>query len=74
MSRQTHNPEGPRPDKEKFAEYASQPRIGFVREFLDFLLHNKKWWLTPIILVLLVLGLLVMLGGTGAAPFIYTLF
>jgi hypothetical protein len=74
MSRQTHNPEGAPPDKEKFAEYASQSRTGFVRELLDYLLHNKKWWLTPIILVLLVVGLLVMLGGTSAAPFIYTLF
>jgi hypothetical protein len=68
MSRQAHNPEGVPPDKEKFAEYASQSRTGFVREL------NKKWWLTPIILVLLVVGLLVMLGGTSAAPFIYTLF
>jgi len=74
MSRQAHNPEDSPVDNEKFAQYASQPRIGFVREFLDFLLHNKKWWLAPIILVLLVVGLLVMLGGTSAAPFIYTLF
>ncbi|MCD4822973.1 MAG: DUF5989 family protein [Phycisphaerae bacterium] len=44
------------------------------REFWDFLKHNKKWWLTPILLIMLVLGLLVFLGGTGAAPFIYALF
>jgi hypothetical protein len=74
MNRQAQNPEDSPPDQEKFAEYASQSRTGFVRELLDFLLHNKKWWLTPIILVLLVLGLLVTLGGTGLAPFIYTLF
>lgn len=55
-------------------EYASQPQPGIAREFLDFLLHNKKWWLTPIILVLLLVGLLAVLGGSGAAPFIYTLF
>ena len=41
---------------------------------VDFLLHNKSWWLTPIIVMLLLVGLLVMLAGTGAAPFIYTLF
>ena len=40
----------------------------------DFLKHNKKWWLTPIILVLLLFGVLLILGGTAAAPFIYTLF
>ena len=45
-----------------------------LREFWDFLRHNKKWWLTPIILVLLLIGLLAVLGGTTAAPFIYTLF
>jgi hypothetical protein len=36
--------------------------------------HNKKWWLTPVIVLLLLLGVLVVLGTSGAAPFIYTLF
>jgi len=58
----------------ELARQASQSQRGIVGEFGDFLLHNKKWWLTPIILVLLLVGLLIMLGGTGAAPFIYTLF
>ena len=49
-------------------------QVGLLREFGDFLLHNKKWWLTPIILTLLLVGVLVVLGGTAAAPFIYTLF
>ncbi len=53
---------------------ASQSQQGIVGEFVDFLLHNKKWWLTPIVLVLLLVGLLVVLGGTPLAPFIYTLF
>ena len=57
-----------------FERQASAPQQGIVREFLDFLLHNKKWWLTPIILVLLLFGLLIILAGSGAAPFIYTLF
>ncbi|MDH3719216.1 MAG: DUF5989 family protein [Planctomycetota bacterium] len=60
--------------QQDFAEAAGQQQVGFFREFLDFLLHNKKWWLTPIVLVLLLVGALVMLGGTAAAPFIYTLF
>ena len=49
-------------------------KLGIAREFIEFLRHRKKWWLTPIILVLLMVGLLVIVGGTGAAPFIYTLF
>jgi hypothetical protein len=36
--------------------------------------ESKKWWLAPFLLVLLVLGGLMLLSGTAAAPFIYTLF
>lgn len=57
-----------------FSSMAEAPRSSFVREFWDFLRFNKKWWLTPIILVLLAVSVLVMLSGTAAAPFIYTLF
>ena len=45
-----------------------------VSEFLYFLKTSKKWWLLPIVVVLLVFGVLVFLSGTAAAPFIYTLF
>jgi|TARA_B100000315_G_C14207026_1_gene420304 hypothetical protein len=58
----------------EFAAEAKQPQIGIVRELMDFLLNNKKWWLTPIILCLLMFGLLLVLGESTAAPFIYTLF
>lgn len=44
------------------------------REFYDFLKENKKWWLAPIMISVLLLGALVLLGGSAAAPFIYTLF
>lgn len=43
-------------------------------EFWQFLKENKKWWLIPILLSIALLGGLVLLSGTGAAPFIYTLF
>lgn len=43
-------------------------------EFWMFLKENKKWWLIPILLSIALLGGLVMLSSTGAAPFIYTLF
>lgn len=59
-------------DFEKAAE--EQAGTGFLREFLGFLRHNKKWWLLPVLVLLLLLGLLVVLSGTGLAPFIYTLF
>jgi len=53
---------------------AEQKRPGLVGEFWEFLKHNKKWWLLPIILVLLLMGLLVVLSRSAAEPFIYTLF
>ncbi len=61
-------------EKSDFAAEAKQARSGLVGEFVDFLRENKKWWLAPIIISILALGALVMLGGTAAAPFIYTLF
>jgi hypothetical protein len=46
-----------------------------VNEFWVFLRIRKKWWLTPIVLVLVLLGLLIVVAqGSAAAPFIYTLF
>jgi len=57
-----------------FAREANLQRSGFLTEMWQFMAHNKKWWLTPIILVLLAFGVLIALGGTAAAPFIYTLF
>lgn len=59
--------------EDDFSSIADEQDPGLLAEFWDFLIHNKKWWLTPIILVLLLMGLLVMLSGTAAAPFIYTL-
>ena len=63
-----------RAETEDFAKLADQKAPGLGREFFDFLRTNKKWWLTPIILALLLVALLVILGSTAAAPFIYTLF
>ena len=74
MSSKTTKPKPQSPQQPEFEDYASQPQSGIVREFIDFLAHNKKWWLTPIILILLLVGLLVVLGGSGAAPWIYSLF
>ena len=56
-----------------FARQAEETPVGVLREFWAFLRYNKKWWLTPILLVLLLVGVLVVLSGTGAAPLIYTL-
>jgi len=67
-------PDRETPEKSDFASDARKQRTGLVGEFWDFLRQNKKWWLAPIIVSILALGALVLLGGTAAAPFIYTLF
>ncbi len=58
----------------RFREQAGASQRGVLAEFFDFVLHNKKWWLTPVIVLLLLVGALVVLGGSGVAPFIYSLF
>ena len=50
-------------------------KLGILVELWAFMKERKKWWLGPIILMLLVLGLLIVLTqGSALAPFIYTLF
>lgn len=64
------------PDKasQQFESLAAGKRHGLARELWNFALQTRKWWLLPIIVVLLGIGLIIVLGGTAAAPFIYTLF
>ncbi len=61
-------------DKQDFMCAAEQSQPGVLRESWQWLRHNKKWWLAPILLGLLLVGVLVVLSGTAVAPFIYTLF
>lgn len=48
---------------------------GLMVDIWDFLKVRKAWWLTPIVLMLILLGILVIAGQSGVlAPFIYALF
>jgi hypothetical protein len=50
-------------------------KLSIINEFWQFLRVRKKWWLAPIIIVLLLLGILIFLSqGSAVAPVIYTLF
>ena len=50
-------------------------KLSILAEFWDFLKVRKKWWLAPIVLVLVLLGALIVLTeGSAVAPFIYTIF
>ena len=47
----------------------------FLRDLWQFMQARKKFWLAPIIIVLLVFGILIVfVEGTAVAPFVYTLF
>ena len=49
-------------------------RTGIVKEFLLFMREHKAWWMAPIVFALLALVVLIALGSSGVAPFLYTLF
>ncbi|NMB75680.1 MAG: hypothetical protein GYA21_11200 [Myxococcales bacterium] len=67
-------PTEPNRADEALERAAAEKEPSLIAEFFDFLRHNKKWWLIPLLIVLLVLGTLMIVGGSGAAPFIYALF
>jgi hypothetical protein len=58
----------------EFERQAARRSGGVLGDFVDFLRYHRKWWLVPILTVLLLAGLVAILGGTAIAPFIYTLF
>ena len=60
--------------RDRFAEQGNLDRTSLAGEFVEFLKHNKKWWLLPILVVLVLVGALLAVGGSAAAPFVYTLF
>jgi hypothetical protein len=60
--------------KTEFEQHAAGRQASIAAEFVGFLRENKKFWLAPIVATLLLFGALIALGGSSAAPFIYSLF
>ena len=58
----------------EFQRESLEKRSGLIAEYLEFLGQSKKWWLLPVLILILLVGLLIFLGGTVLAPFIYPLF
>ena len=53
----------------------SMNKVAIIREFFEFLRERKKWWIAPILVFLVLLGvLLIFASSTTLAPFIYSLF
>ncbi|MBI5013855.1 MAG: hypothetical protein HZC06_14525 [Methylocystis sp.] len=48
--------------------------MSFLLELWDYLKTSKKYWMAPVLVIMLLLGALIVLQGTAVAPFIYTLF
>lgn len=46
----------------------------FIKEIISFIIHEKKWWLAPLLFILLIVSLLILFADSAVAPFIYTLF
>jgi len=50
-------------------------RVAIIKEFFEFLRERKKWWIAPILVFLVLLGVLVVFASSSTlAPFIYSLF
>jgi hypothetical protein len=68
-------PGNPRRVSKNSTEKEFMMKLAILKEMFEFLMKNKKYWLIPIIIVLLLIGILIVLSeGTAIAPFIYTLF
>ena len=61
-------------DQNEFLEATQAGSGGLLSEFFGFMRDNAKWWLLPFLIVFGILGVALILGSTGAAPFIYTMF
>jgi hypothetical protein len=70
MTQDIQPPEG----GSRFERTARRRDTSLARDMLGYVRDNKKWWLVPILGVFLLLGALLLLSSTAAAPFIYTLF
>jgi hypothetical protein len=50
-------------------------KLAIIRELIQFIFDNKKWWVGTLLLLLVLLGFILVLGeGSPLAPLIYTLF
>ena len=62
------------PPENDFEKASQEKPVGIVREFLQFLSENKKWWLLPIVVVLVLCSLLAIVAVTLLPYSIYTFF
>lgn len=68
------SPRTPDSERDDFARQVEGKSPNMFAEFWGMLRHNKKWWLTPLVLAAVLLGVFMLLFGTPLSPLIYTLF
>jgi hypothetical protein len=57
-----------------FEQLGKEAKVGLIADFMSFMGENKKWWLLPFLIVFGLLAVLIVFAGTGAFPFLYTMF
>jgi hypothetical protein len=67
----TKHPGSASKPQDEFQQAAAGRERGLVAELVAFMSENKAWWLSPILVVLALFGVLLVLGATGIAPFLY---
>ena len=64
----------PKTERDEFLHAAAAKERGIVSEFVGFMAENKVWWMTPILVVLGLVGFLLVLSATPAGAFLYSFF
>jgi Family of unknown function (DUF5989) len=62
------------PEAASFREAGEKKELTLGQEVVQMLRYNKKYWMIPLVVILLIFGVVLILGSTSIAPFIYTLF
>ena len=62
----------PNDSKNEFLDAAGQEERGLVAEFVAFMSENKMWWLTPILIVFLLVGVVLLFSATPLGAWVYS--
>lgn len=67
-------PDTTKPDHSdnEFLKAANKEERGLVAEFVAFMAENRMWWMTPILIVFLLVGVLLVLAATPLGPWLYS--
>jgi hypothetical protein len=57
-----------------FIEEANKPQLTLLEEFIHLAVHDRKWWIVPLMLSLVFVAIAVALTQSAIVPFVYTLF